>query len=494
MSPLPAAAPQEAPPPSPLQDVDAQYVEQLRQQAAKPPVWKSKLFILSCVGLAVVCIICGVLIVQHNAKLDDKREQNARIMKVLRRARAINEQRIETLAEAREKNVNVKCTKTEARFLMQIVVNPEMKDEEGKPLFGGHPDGVAQLACMLLSIASEENEDICKYVFERLNKDAAKIKSTTYRWLVQRLAVANIKGINTKLRKLADQIADKPLKKLRKRDDLLSYIWESMGLRVTSEDVPAIIEILRNPDTANGLVHTLSRCLGNIIELEDSMDKKKELGDKIFDAVPEKRRTYLTIVLAQSCSPKALDYFKQRAADPKNWITDKDYFSNYPQDDIVAYLQHELLPMAADNERNKKLVENMIAGVLRQNRDRSPQDAQRLIKRVYDKIEVDTSEWSSIMEKIDPSSGAFIGENDPRYKGLVEKSKDIETARAQKINLIRVLGAMYDWPWVVQILEKYEKGSDAQLASDARNALEKVKKNRSKNNELRAGYKERTKK
>ncbi len=486
------AAAQEMPRATTFQNVDAQYIEQLRQEAGKPPVWKSKMFIFACVGLAVVCVICGVLVVQHNAEQDAKREKYAQIRKVQLRAHAINKQNIETLAEAKEKNVNVKCTKAEARLLMQIVVNPEMKDDEGKPLCVGHPDGVAQLACLLLGIASEENEDICKYVFERLNKDAAKIKSTTYRWLVQRLAVADIKGINTKLRKLADQIADKPLKKLRKRDDLLSYIWESMGLRVSSKDIPSITEILRNPDTANGLVRTLSICLSNIVEMEDSLDKKKELGDKIFDAVPEKRRAYLTVALAQSCSPKALDYFKQRATDPKNWVTDQDFFSNYPQDDIVPYLQHELLPLASDNDRNKKLVENMIAGVLRQNRDRSLKDAQKLIKHVYEKIDVDTSEWSSIMEKVDPDSGAFIGEDNPQYKELLEKSKALEAARAQKIALVGVLSRMYDWPWVVQILGKYEKDSDVTLAAAARSALEKVKKNRSENDKIHSNYKRRT--
>ncbi len=477
---------------SPLLNVDAQYIEQLRQNVAKPPIWKSKGFIFACVGIVVVGGICGALIMQHNAKLDAKREENARIMKVLRRAQKINQQNIETLSQAKEKNVNVKCTMAEAKFLMKIVVDPAMKDDEGKPLFGGHPDGVAQLACMLLSIASEENADICKYVFERLNKDAAKIKSVTYRWLVQRLATADIKGINEKLRKLADQIAGKSAKKLRQRDDLLSYIWESMGLRVTSEDIPALIEILKKPDTANGLIRTISICLDNIIEMEESPDKKKELGDQIFDAVPEKTRAYLVTTFGKSASPKALAYYKQRASDKKNWNTDKDYFASYSQDDIVAYLQQELMPLAADDARNKKLVESMVAGVLRQNRDRTPEDAHKLIKLVYDQIDEDTSEWSSIDAQVDPDSGTFIGESNPKYKELVEKKEKLDVARAQKINLIRVLSSMYDWPWVVQLLENYTKDSDVLLAADARNALEKVKKNREASDKLRSNYKRRT--
>ena len=173
--------------------------------------------------MAVGIGVCGVLILQHNAEQKAKLEENARINKILHRAQEINKLGIDTLGDAEKKHVDVRCSKEEARFLMDVVVNPEMKGVDGKPLGGNHPEGMAQLACMLLSIASEADADISKLVFDRLAKDAAKIKPTLYRWLVQRLAVANIEGINDKLHKLAKTLAKKSIKKFPKRDDILSW-------------------------------------------------------------------------------------------------------------------------------------------------------------------------------------------------------------------------------------------------------------------------------
>ena len=476
-----------------LQKVDAEYVESLRDAVAKKPVWQSKLFWVACIALVVVIGVCGALIINHNAKLAAKRAENEKIMAILTRARDINKLGIETLADAKAQKLDVHCSKQEARFLMDVVVNPEMEDSSGKPLFGRHPEGVAQLACMLLSIAAEADADVSKLVFDRLAKDASKIKPSLYRWLVQRLAVADIKGVNDKLHNLAEAVAKKSVKKFKKRDEILSYIWESMGLRVTEKDIPTITELLRKPNLDKLLVNTLAHCLDNIVEQEDSIDQKKELGDKIYDALPEERRANLILTLAKSCSPKALTYYKKLAEDPANWRSIADYFSCYGQDDIITYMQEELLPLAGDDERKKKIVQSMISTAVRQNRDRSPEEAQRLIKLVYDKIDEDTTAWSDVMAQTNPEAATFIGEDDPNYPSLMEQRKSLEKGRDQKLQLIKTLSGMYDWPWVVEFLERFSKENDTTLASEARRALEAARSNRAENERARAHYKQRTK-
>ena len=492
----PAATPTDATaaqPGSTMHEVDAMYVEKLRSAAERKPIWKAKLFWIIITAFVVVCGVCGWSVLQHNAKLDAKRARNARIMKVLNRAKEINKHTIETLADAKAKNVDVHCSKKEAGFLMDVVVNPEMTDEDGKPLFGNHPEGVAQLACMLLSIASESDPDIAQLVFDRLAKEASKIQPATYRWLVQRLAVADIKDVNDRLRKLAESVSKKSTKKFAKRDEILSYIWESMGLRVTENDIPMITDLLRKPGLANMLVNTLSHCLDNIIELMDDVEKKKQLGDQIFEMVPEDKRANLMMTFAKSCSPKALTYYKQRAAEPANWRSISPFFSNYGQDDIIDYLRNELLPLAGSNEREKKTVQHMINGVICQNRDRSPEQAHKLIKLIYDKIDEDTSAWSEIIEKTDPDAGTFVGKDSPEYAKLMEKRKALEQCRVQKIDLIKLLSGMYDWPWVVQYLERFSKESDHLIASEAQRALERTRASRKEMDRVRSNYKHRTK-
>ena len=477
-----------------LQKVDTEYVETLRSTAEeKPPIWRGKLFWAACIALVVVIGVCGALVINHNAKLAAKRAENEKIMAILTRAREINKLGIETLADAKAQKLDVRCSKQEARFLMDVVVNPEMKDSNGKPLFGGHPEGVAQLACMLLSIAAEADDDVSKIVFNRLAKDASKIEPSLYRWLVQRLAVADIKGVNDKLHHLAEAVAKKSVKKFKKRDEILACIWESMGLRVTEKDIPVITELLRKPKLGKNLVNTLAHCLDNIVEQLDTIDQKKELGDKIYDALPENRRANLILTLAKSCSPKALTYYKQLAANPDNWRSIADYFSCYGQDDIITYMQEELLPLAGDDERKKKTVQNMISTAVRQNRDRSPEEAQRLVKLVFDKVDEDTTAWSDVMAQTNPDAATFIGKDAPNYPALMEQRKSLEKCRDQKLQLIKTLSGMYDWPWVVQYLERFSKENDATLAAEAKRALEATRNNRAENDRARAHYKQRTK-
>lgn len=475
--------------------VDAAYVAQLQKEAAQKPIYKRVSFLVACGALIIVSGICGMAILNANAEKERMIEQNARIMAILKRAQAINREQVETLAQAKEKGIDVKCSLEDAQFLMDVVVNPTMKDEKGKPMFGSNPDGTAQLACVLIGIACESNNKISKAVFERLDKAAPQIKPSLYRWLIQRLAVADIKNINTKLRNLADAVSKQNDPKFRKRNELLSYIWEAMGLRVTEEDIPTIIKLLKDPELDNMLGNTLLNCLNNIVRMTDDAAKKSELGDKIFDTLPEKMRPGAADVLAATASPKALEYFKGRAADPQNWRTDRNFFANYANDDILPFLEELRLKTGGD-KRHEANVQSMITGLFLKNRDRTLDQARRFFKLIpsYDKVDMDTSDWAEINAKTDPDSADYIGDNNPQYAELMKRKDEIEASRKQKFTLISQLSGMFDYAWVRNYLDRFSREPDKLLADEAAKALEKVKRNRENEEKLKAKYDARKKK
>lgn len=494
---LGAAAPDQAAPeelPEGMQNVDAHMLAQLQSEAERRPIYKSPIFFI-CVGALVLFVgICGYFVMEASAERERMIAQNEKTMKILRRAREINEQEIESLKDAKAKGVNISCSLEEAEFLMNVVVNPAMRDEKGKPMFGNKPEGVAQLACLLLGIASEADANICKMVLSRLEKEAPKIKPALYRWLVQRLAVADIKKINTKLRKLAENVDKLDAPNFNKRSEILSYIWETIGLRVTEKDIPVIIKKLKQPDLDNRLGSVLINCLSNIVRMERNAKKKMELGDKIFDAIPEKMRPGAADVLGASCSPKALAYFKERAADAKNWRTDRLFFANYGSDDILPFL--ETLRMKTGGiKNNEAMVQSMIVGLFQQNRDRTLDQARRFISLIpsFDKVDSDISDWPEIMEKTEEGAAAFVGTDHPQYAKLMERRKELEECRKQKISLITQLSNMFDYAWVRSYLEKFSREPDDLLAHEARVALEKVEKNRLEDEKLHSKYEARDK-
>ena len=478
-----------------MREVDESYVNQLRAEAEKKPIYKSKAFIICLAGIAIFGGICGYLIMKSNAEKDAKREQNAKTMAILRRAQEINKQGVDTLADAKAKKINVKCTPDEVQFLMNIIVNPAMKDEKGKAMFGGHPEGVAQLACMLVAIAAEDNDTTSKYVFDRLDKDAAQIKPNLYKWLVHRLAGTNIKGINSKLHKLATAVSKQgDDKTFTKRGEILSIIWEGMGLRVTEKDIKPIIQLLREPKVDGGLKRTLIGCLDNIVVLTDDKDKKAELGDRLFSELPKDMRSDAILIFAKSCSPKATEYYKGRATDPKNWRTDGQFFSNYGNDDILPVVE-EMRTAAVGDEKNTKIANDILRGLFSQNHDRTPEMAKKMLSLVpgFDKVDMDTSDWDELNWKTDPSSAEFVGEDSPQYAELVQKRDEIKASRDQKLALVNILSFMYDHPWVVQYLEKYAAEQDIELSGAAKKGLEKTKNNRAEYAAMLSKYRSRDK-
>ena len=465
-----------------MREVDASYVNQLNAEASQKPIYKRPIFLGACGALLVFSGICGYLVMKSNAEKAAKIAQNEKTMAILRRAQEINKQGVDTLADAKAKKINVKCTPEEVQFLMDIIVTPDMRDEKGKPMFGGHPEGVAQLACMLVAIAAEDNDSISKYVFNRLDTDASKIKPSLYKWLVHRLSGTNIKGINSKLRKLATAVSkqtDDGKGFAKRRGEILSIIWEGMGLRVTEKDIKNIIQLLREPEANYALTKTLVSCLDNIIVLTDDKEKKAELGDRMFSELPKDLRKDAILIFAKSCSPKATKYYTERAADPKNWRADGQFFSNYGNDDVLPTVL-EMRTAAVGDEKNTKLVNDILRGLFSQNHDRTPEEAKKLLSMVpgFDKLDMDTSEWDEVNWQTDPGSAEFVGEDAPNYAELIQKRDDLKASREQKLSLVNILSYMFDHPWVMQYLEKFAAEQDEELSGAAKKAIEKTRTNR----------------
>ena len=490
----PAATPSEAPEgeipeegPTAEDEAKAQALYELAQAQQKRGLfgisWLTMPVACGIIGLAALGAICGSLIIKANAEAAAKQAHMDYTNKLLKRAQDINKQGIESIADAKTKGVTIVCSKEDAQYLLDVVVDPFVRDEKGKYVFGGNPEGVAQLACLLLGLASEQDPGIDALIFRTLDTKCTKIKPTLYRWLVQRMAVSNNKGINVKFKKLADSVAKQ---QWMQRAEVLSYIWEAMGLRVTKKDIPTIMGLLKDPDIDKKLAGTLAGCLDNILIFMDNEEEKKQVGDEIFDKLPEQYRDAMLNTFGRACSPKALAYYKERAADKKNWRNDHVFFANYANDDIIPYLQ-ELKEQAGDDEKNAKYIDRAIGGVFAQDRDRTDEEAEALIKVVFDKIDGDISKRPELVAKTDEYSADYVGEG-PELDKLKEELKDLDETYNQRVRLINTLKGMHDRPWVLKVLSKYEKDDDPEIANAAADAKAQVKENTAADAHMRKKY------
>jgi len=472
----------------------------MQLEASKPPIWKTTKFYVGAGILVAIIGVCAVLVIQDRAEKEAAKAYETRVNTVLKRAVAINQKGIETLADAQTKNVDIVCSKDDAQCLLNIVVDPFFKNSRGQNVLGGNPEGVAQQACLLLGIASEKYPEIDQMIFKTLTEECNNptFKPSLFRWLVQRMTISNNKGINKKLKKLARAAAKKDLlkgsetAKWKKKGEVLAAIWEAIGLRVTPKDIPEIIDLLKDDACESQLVTVLANCLDNIVLMIDDPAEKAKVGDRIFEALPKNHRNMMAGTLAHACSQKALAYFKERAQDPKNWKADAAFFGNYYNDDIIPFLQ-ELKSKAAGDAKKEKTIDRCITSVVGQNRPRSIEEADKLLAMVFDKINEDTSDWAQVIEKTDPDGVNFIGKDNPEYEKLMERRKALEQCRSQKMMLINTLSGMHSHEWVVNLLEKYKKDPDTDIASDAARAREKVDENTANDKAMRASYKARDK-
>ncbi len=461
------------------------YLQQLQVLADKKPFHKTPLFLAIMGGLVALGIGCFFYASSVNAEREARKARIDATNAILKRAYEINKLQIETLEDAKAKNFTVVCSKQDAQDLLNMIVDPYAKDEYGRPAYGANPKATSQLACLLLGLASELDPAIDALIFSTLDKHAPTMDPAIFRTLVQRMAISNNKGINSKFRKLADAVTQKP--KWPKKSLILSHIWESMGLRVTEKDIPDIINLLKDDTLDDTLANALAICLNNIITLEQDSAKKQELGDTIFDTLPEKYRERLQGTLGRACSPKALEFYKSEAEDPNKWHGSEVFFASYGSDDIVPYLlelkaKAEAMVEEAGEDKAElrkanaylKTAEFMISGIVGQNRARSSEEAAELITLVYDKINIDTSGYA------DTEEGS-------------EERADMDKCFAQKERLINTLSLMGDHEWVVEWLNKLRDDSDPDISNKARLALEKVKENAAQDAAMHAKYKSRDK-
>jgi len=461
------------------------YLQQLQVLADKKPFHKTPLFLAIMGGLVALGIGCFFYASSVNAEREARKARIDATNAILKRAYEINKLQIETLEDAKAKNFTVVCSKQDAQDLLNMIVDPYAKDEYGRPAYGANPKATSQLACLLLGLASELDPAIDALIFSTLDKHAPTMDPAIFRTLVQRMAISNNKGINSKFRKLADAVTQKP--KWPKKSLILSHIWESMGLRVTEKDIPDIINLLKDDTLDDTLANALAICLNNIITLEEDSAKKQELGDTIFDTLPEKYRERLQGTLGRACSPKALEFYKSEAEDPNKWHGSEVFFASYGSDDIVPYLlelkaKAEAMVEEAGEDKAElrkanaylKTAEFMISGIVGQNRARSSEEAAELISLVYDKINIDTSGYADTEEDS-------------------EERADMDKCFAQKERLINTLSLMGDHEWVVEWLNKLRDDSDPDISNKARLALEKVKENAAQDAAMHAKYKSRDK-
>lgn len=463
------------------------YMAQLAAASQQKPIWKTPMFIGGAAFLVVMAIGCAYYVIQDNAKKERVQAHRDYIKKLLLRAQNINQKGVETLADAKEKGVDITCSRKDAKALMEVIVDPYVKGETGANLYGNAPIGVAQNACLLLGLAAEADEEISKLIFDTLGKKCDKIDTTLFHWMLQRLAVTNSRDLNTKFRKLASVVNEKP--DFKKKQECLSYIWESMGLRVTEKDVPEILALLSDEKTDSRLANNLSICLDNILEMMEDPARKAEIGDKVFAGLPEKLRRNMAPTLAKACSPKALTYYKEELKDRSKWKRGQGliFISYWGNDDILDYVL-ELKEIAKDNEADARQVNEVIGTIFRQNRDRSDEAAQKLLNMYFGDAMGDTSKLQDLINKTDPDSAFFVGKDNADLPRLQEERKKLEEMRKEKQRLARSMGVLNDWKWVTNILEKLAQDSDTDVAIEAKKSLEKTKENTIKNAANRSQY------
>ncbi len=471
------------------------YLRALQEEEQRTPIWKTVPFMVGA-GLLVATIgICTVLVVQKQA-------ENARIQAhidytndLLRRAQQINMQGVENLADAARKKVDVTCTMADAKALMEVVVDPYVKGENGKPRYGARAEGVAQNACLLLGLAAEQDDAIRTMIFDTMGKECVKMKPSLFHWLLQRVAISDAKGVNAELKKLAKTIADKKTAKpWAKKTQYLAYIWECIGLRVTASDAKEILDLLKSDIADNTLAGNLCNCLDNIIMMMDDQDKKASLGDDIFTHMPEKLRNNagMASTLAKACSPKALEFYKGEIKS-EGWSGAASVFiGSWGNDDILDYVL-EQKEAAADDAKTLRGINDVIGTILKQDRPRSIADGEKLLGMCFDNPFGDTSNIQDIINKTDVDSTLYIGDTHPDLPKLKEELETLQARRKQKQQVIRVLGSLSDHEWVVSILNKYKADKDDDIQYEAERALEKTHTNAVNAAQMREAYQKRSK-
>ena len=470
-------------------------VQAMLAEEQKQPIWKTIPFMVGC-GLLVVTIgICTVMVVQKQA--EDARIQ-AHIEytnSLLRRAQEINMKGVETQADAAKKGVTITCSLEDAKALMEVVVDPFVLGENGKPRYGARAEGVAQNACLLLGLASEKDNAIRDMIFDTMGKKCNVIKPTLFNWLLQRIAITDAKGVNDSLKKLSKIVSEKKTAKpWAQKTQILAHIWECIGLRVTEADVKEITDLLKDESTDAKLTTNLCICLDNILEMMDSEEDKARVGDEIFNALSDKLRSNndLAGTLGRAGSTAALEYHKKEI-EAKGWTgVGPTLIGCWSSDDILDYVL-EQKEANSGNAKALSVINDVIGTIMKQNRPRPQETADRLISMCFENPFGDTSGLKAIIFKTDPDSIEYVGDSNPELPALKEQQKELENLRKQKQRVIKVLATLCDHDWVVNTLKKYSADKDEDIKYEADQALERVHANGISNAQKREDYKSRSK-
>ena len=438
-----ALPPGTPPPPAPIEEPAAEYeqeapqmtdaeIEQqnayyelLQAEANKTPFHKKPIFFVAC-GVLLVGAIAAILTVQSSedavAAIEAKRKAAA---SVLNRAIEINQKEVFTMEDAKAKGVNIKCSKQDAELLLHVIINHDERDENGL-CWGPDTVGTAMNACVLLGIASEQSADICNMVFKTLADNATKMHPELLDELLDRLTKTNIKGLNKKLNALA--------KPLNPKDDasVLTVIWTYKERLATKKDVDKVLDIIKLKDVDADLNNAMRAYMLSLFKKMDKMEDRQAIGKQIWDIVKDDEDKLGTQnimrMLAFSCTPEALEYYKGKMADTKNWKKYGYFIGNWQEDEIAAYINKELAPMCGDDEKLSNTVDSMLMKVLTQDRPRSVEDAKALLDLAYDDFWTDTSGMQDALIKLDenPDDATLQAEYDKLDRVFRQKEKVIK--------------------------------------------------------------------
>lgn len=452
------------------------YISMLQQQAAATPLHKRPIFYV-CLGiLGALAVGCTIYVINANENARIANEQHERSEGLKKRS-----MRIERDAQlSKGKKLDVKCSVDDAKFMLDLIVNPSMRDAKGKVLLGNAPVDGALAFCPLLAYAATNNPEIEKMVFNTLSEQCTVISERIIQKLLGDISVATTGDANSKLndkfRKLASKVSsNKAWKDKGTKNKVLSHIWNAMVLRLTESDIDEIIKLLGDEDTDASLAGTLNNSLDTILSKIDDPARKAEIGDRVFDALKEEHRDQLKRSLARCCSQKALAYYKERMKDKKNWAKDLVFFGFWGDDSQLAYIG-ELKKEAAGEPKYERLVSNAIGTVFAQNRERNSQEAMQLLQVCFGNPFPDTSRGQELINKIEGVNA--LPEGSPGRLEAEKQFKQIEEDRKTKIAILNTLAGMHDHPWVLELLDRYSKDPDAEISRRAKSITKKVKENR----------------
>lgn len=446
------------------------YLEKLQYEAAKVPFHKKPIFWVATGVLAVGAIAALIYGQISQSAVDAVELDRAKIGEVLNRSIAITQQEIETLDDAKSKGVNVKCTVEEAELLLHIILNHDERDEFGGLRYGPDTVGTAKNACVLLGLASEQNSKICNMVFKTLAENSTKMHHELLDLLLERLVKTNIKGLTKKLDALAKTL------KPGKDDEVLAVIWKYKELRATTKDVPKVIELLKLKKLDKDLENTLRAYMVSLFKKTAEADTKKDIGEQIFDAVSSNKERMdsqnLMRIFGFACSPKALEYYKEKMKDQANWNKYGYFFGSWQSDDVVPYLA-ELRDSCTD-EKKQRTIDSVIMRVLTQDRERDADAARTLLRTAFNNFDAPTTDYNDVLEKCDGENP--LKEGDAGYEEAHARFAELKNLFKQRDRLLENLKNCSEHEWIEAILSDLEKDCAAANSPEHRRLANKITK------------------